>query len=90
MKKEYDFSQAVRGKFYRRDSQAKIVVHLNKNPKHPRFEVYEDDGGFFHFRLQDDRHTVFSSQSFESKESCLKALTELKQNSIIAPTVFAS
>ncbi|KGE72805.1 YegP family protein [Spirochaeta lutea] len=89
MKKEYDFSQAVRGKFYRHDKQAKIVVHLKKNTKHTRFEIYEDPSGLFHFRLQDDRHTVFASQSFESKEACLEALSELKQSSIIAPTVFA-
>jgi len=31
MKKEYDFSNAVRGKFYRKDVQLNLPIYLNKD-----------------------------------------------------------
>ncbi|MBU2543833.1 hypothetical protein KJ707_04710 [Patescibacteria group bacterium] len=31
MKKEYDFSNAVRGKFYRKDAQLNLPIYLDKD-----------------------------------------------------------
>ena len=89
MKNEYDFSKAVRSKFYRAGEPSQIVIHLPETPSHPRFEVFQSGEGAFHFRLKDDLHIVFASEPFPTKAACLKALSELKQTSILAPTVFA-
>ena len=89
MKKEYDFSNAEQGRFYQGNKPSQVIIHLPPTHAHPKFEVYQDDYGQFHFRLRDDQHTVFSSEGFNSKQECLQALTELKENSILAPTVLA-
>ncbi|MFA5804234.1 MAG: hypothetical protein WC879_06290 [Melioribacteraceae bacterium] len=31
MKKEYDFSNAIRGKFYRKDAQLNLPIYLDKD-----------------------------------------------------------
>lgn len=31
MKKEYDFSNAIRGKFYRKDTQMNLPIYLDKD-----------------------------------------------------------
>ena len=34
MKKEYDFSKGVRGKFYRKDAKLRLPIYLNLNLQH--------------------------------------------------------
>ena len=34
MKKEYDFSKGVRGKFYRKGSKLRLPIYLNLNLQH--------------------------------------------------------
>jgi uncharacterized protein YegP (UPF0339 family) len=90
MKKEYDFSKAEKAKFYSGNKSSEIIVHLQKNPNHPRFEVFLYKPGEYKFRLRDDGHVIFTSEGFSTQDSCLEAISELKQNSLVAPTVIAN
>jgi len=89
MKKEIDFSKGIRGKFYRGDNPFQVIINVNDQKAHPRFEVYLDQSAAYRFRLADDKHVILVSDEFPSKDACLQAITELKKSSILAPTVFA-
>jgi uncharacterized protein YegP (UPF0339 family) len=88
METEYDFTNAEQGKFTRQLNEFDITVHLDSSSPSGKFEVYEDKQRMFRFRLKtSDGAVAFNSDSFKSKELCLNAIKELKENAIIAPTV---
>jgi len=90
MKDHYDFSKAKRGLFYIGDKPFDITIHVDGSQlaAHPRFEIFSESAAF-RFRLLDDSHVIFTSDSFASKDECINAVSELKQTSLIASTVFA-
>ena len=90
MKDHYDFSKAKKkGLFYIGNQLFDILIQVDSQDAHSRFEVYSDSADSYRFRLLDDQHTVFTSDAFPSKEACLHAISELRANSFRAPTVFA-
>jgi uncharacterized protein YegP (UPF0339 family) len=90
MKKEYDFSKGIRGKFYRGDKPFSVTIEGIEPRRHPRYEVFRQDNGKYRFRLRNDERILLeSSNEFTSEGECEKAINDIKQESIIAPTVFA-
>ena len=90
MKKQYDFSKGERGRFFRGKKPLQIVVNVTEADSHSRFEVYLAEDGMYRFRLKNDETILFVSESeYSSKDACLDAISKLKQNSLLAPTVFA-
>ena len=90
MKKEYDFSKGIRGKFYRGNRPFQVVINVPETTVHPRYEVFTDLDGKFRFRLKTDSSVMFVSEAeYDSKADCLDAIARLKQASVLAPTVFA-
>jgi uncharacterized protein len=88
MEKEYDFTNAEQGKFTRQLNEFDITVHLDSISPTGKFEVYRDKNGKYRFRLKTNNEEIaFNSDQFNSKESCLNAIKELKENAIIAPTI---
>ncbi len=56
--------------------------------KHPKFEVYEDKGGKFRFRLKArNGEIVSSSQAYTTKQSCKHGIEAIKKNAPGAPVV---
>jgi uncharacterized protein YegP (UPF0339 family) len=90
MKREYDFSKGIRGKFYRGNRTFQVVIEVPETTLHPRYEVFKALDGKFRFRLKTDSSIMFVSEDeFETKADCLDAIARLKQASVLAPTVFA-
>lgn len=53
-----------------------------------KFEVYEDKGGKYRFRLKASNGQVIASgQGYASKESCLNGIESVKKNAAEAPVV---
>jgi len=53
-----------------------------------KFEVYEDKGGKFRFRLKAGNGQVIATgQGYTSKESCLNGIDSIRKNSPDAPVV---
>lgn len=49
--------------------------------KHPKFEVYEDKGGEFRFRLKATNGQVIAvSEGYTAKASCLNGVESVKKN----------
>ncbi len=49
--------------------------------KHPKFEVYEDKGGKYRFRLKAKNGKIIAvSQAYHVKESCLVGVEAVKMN----------
>ena len=47
----------------------------------PKFEVYSDEMGGYHFRLRARNGQIIAvSQSYKSKEGCLKGIKSVKLN----------
>lgn len=53
-----------------------------------KFEVYEDKGGKFRFRLKAGNGQVIATgQGYASKESCLNGIESIRKNAPEAPVV---
>ncbi len=56
--------------------------------KHPKFEVYEDKGGEFRFRLKAANGQIIAvSEGYKAKASCLKGVESVKKNAPEADVV---
>jgi uncharacterized protein YegP (UPF0339 family) len=54
----------------------------------PKFEVYSDEEGGYHFRLRARNGQIIAvSQSYKSKEGCLKGIKSVKINAAGARVV---
>jgi uncharacterized protein YegP (UPF0339 family) len=54
----------------------------------PKFEVYSDEIGGYHFRLRARNGQIIAvSQSYKSKEGCLKGIKSVKLNASSARIV---
>ena len=54
----------------------------------PKFEVYSDEDGGYHFRLRARNGQIIAvSQSYKSKEGCLKGIKSVKINAAGARVV---
>ena len=89
MKAHYDFSKGERGKFFFGNEPYDVVIHVDRSEPGATFEIFPGTDGKYHFRLADKRGTLFTSEEgFESQDDCLSAISIIKQESILAPTVF--
>ena len=53
--------------------------------KHPKFEVYEDKGGEYRFRLKATNGQVIAvSEGYSSKTGCLNGVESVKKNAVDA------
>ena len=90
MKKEYDFSEAVRGRFFRGSKPLRIAIEVSDSRSHPRFEVYSDSIGKYRFRLKTDLAVLFTSEEeYATQDECVAVISQLKDDSLVAPTIFA-
>ena len=90
MKKEYDFTDAERGRFFCGTKPLRVVVNVSEPAGHSRFEVYSDTPGEYRFRLAIGSNVIFTSEhDYGSKDDCLAAISLVRQDSIISPTVFS-
>ena len=56
--------------------------------KHPKFEVYEDKGGEFRFRLKaTNGQVIATSEGYKAKASCLNGIESVKKNAVDAEIV---
>jgi len=56
--------------------------------KHPKFEVYEDKGGEFRFRLKATSGQIIAvSEGYKAKASCMNGIESVKKNAVDAPVV---
>ncbi len=56
--------------------------------KHPKFEVYEDKGGEFRFRLKATNGQIIAvSEGYTAKASCLNGVESVKKNAVDAEIV---
>ncbi|MBE6877706.1 MAG: DUF1508 domain-containing protein [Ruminococcaceae bacterium] len=56
--------------------------------KHPKFEVYEDKGGEFRFRLKATNGQIIAvSEGYKAKASCMNGIESVKKNAVDAPVV---
>jgi len=56
--------------------------------KHPKFEVYEDKGGEFRFRLKATNGQIIAvSEGYKAKASCLNGIESVKKNAVDAEVV---
>lgn len=90
MKDHYDFSKGERGKFFFGNEPYDVVVHVDHSKPGAKFEVFSSDDGKYHFRLANKHGVLFTSEEgFESHDECISAISLIKQESLLAPTVFA-
>ena len=56
--------------------------------KHPKFEIYEDKGGEFRFRLKaTNGQVIATSEGYKAKASCLNGVESVKKNAVDAEIV---
>jgi uncharacterized protein YegP (UPF0339 family) len=56
--------------------------------KHPKFEVYQDKGGKYRFRLKArNGEIILVSQAYKEKNSCLQGVESVKNNAPEYPVV---
>ena len=56
--------------------------------KHPKFEIYEDKGGEFRFRLKaTNGQVIATSEGYKAKASCLNGIESVKKNAVDANVV---
>ena len=56
--------------------------------KHPKFEVFEDKGGKFRFRLKArNGEIILASQGYKTKDTCLNGIESVKKNAPESPVV---
>jgi uncharacterized protein YegP (UPF0339 family) len=90
MKRSYDFSKGERGKFYSGDKAYDVVIHVDHAEAGATFEVFTGKDGKYHFRLSNPGAVLFTSEEgFATQDDCLAAISQIKQESLLAPTVFA-
>lgn len=90
MKREYDFSKGIRGKFYRGQKPFRVTIEGIESPRHPRYEVFRLENGKYRFRLRNDESILLESMGeFSTETECQNAITTIRQESLIAPTIFA-
>jgi len=90
MKSHYDFSKAERGKFHFGNEPFDVVIHVDHSKQGAKFEVFPGPDGKFHFRLADKSGVLFTSEEgFDTQDGCLSAISLIKQESLLAPTVLA-
>lgn len=57
------------------------TVENYSKASHPKFEVYADKGGKFRFRIKAKNGEILAvSEGFKNKQSCQKAIEEVKRN----------
>jgi uncharacterized protein YegP (UPF0339 family) len=89
MKEHYDVTKGRRGLFYRGGKPFRITIEGLENPQNPRYEVFRAENGKYRFILRNDSSILLeSAQEFASENECKEAIMFIKQESIIAPTVF--
>ena len=55
---------------------------------HPKFEMYEDKGGEFRFRLKaTNGQVIATSEGYKAKASCLNGVESVKKNAVDAEIV---
>ena len=55
---------------------------------HPKFEMYEDKGGEFRFRLKARNGQIIGvSEGYKAKASCLNGIESVKENAAVAEIV---
>ena len=63
------------------------VEGFEKQP-HPKFEVYEDKGGQFRFRLKaKNGQIIAASEGYKSLKSCLNGIESVRKNAADSPVV---
>ena len=56
--------------------------------KHPKFEIFEDKGGKFRFRLKArNGEIILASQGYKTKDTCLNGIESVKKNAPESPVV---
>ena len=56
--------------------------------KHPKFEVYEDKGGEYRFRLKATNGQIIAvSEGYKAKASCMNGIKSVKENAPEAEVV---
>ncbi len=64
------------------------TVENFETAKNPKFEVYEDKGGEFRFRLKAaNGQVIATSEGYKQKTSCLNGVESVRTNSQDAETV---
>ncbi len=62
------------------------TVENFEQAKHPKFEIYEDKGGEFRFRLKaTNGQTIATSEGYKAKASCLNGVESVRKNAVDAP-----
>ena len=90
MRKDYDFSKAIRGKFYRGNRPFKVVINVPGDSEQSRYEVFSDADGRYRFRLLSGSSVLFTSEAeYASKDECVAAIATLRHASMLAPTIFS-
>ena len=90
MKNHYDFSKGERGKFFIGNKPYDVVIHVDRSEPGAQFEIFSSPDGKFQFRLTDSNGTLFTSaEGFDTQDDCISAISLIKQESILAPTVFS-
>ncbi len=56
--------------------------------KHPKFEMYEDKGGEYRFRLKaTNGQVIATSEGYKAKASCINGIESVKKNAVDAAIV---
>lgn len=54
--------------------------------KHPKFEIFEDKGGKFRFRLKArNGEIILASQGYKTKDTCLNGIESVRKNAPESP-----
>ena len=86
MRDEYDFSDGIRGKFYRPGTKKRYVITYDHRPELGRFDLRSTTGGY-QYTLSDEAGTVLlRSESFASKEAALESIDHLRETIVGAET----
>jgi uncharacterized protein YegP (UPF0339 family) len=93
MKKKYDFSKAIKGKFYRPKDKIKInFIHdqESRNRGFAKFEIYTDENGKYRFRLKVTGGEIIAiSEGFKTIDECHESIKSFKENTMFAPIISA-
>lgn len=90
MRKEYDFSNATRGRFYRNNRPYQVTINVSEPDERSQYEIFVAPDGKYRFRLSFDSTILFTSETeYDTKDDCLKAVSVLRHASVLAPTVYA-
>jgi len=87
MRDEYDFSGAVRGKFFRGDRPYHVTVTIDGPLGHPHYEVYTHSDGSYRFRLVNDLTILLENEiAYPTKDLALLAIENLRPVAFLAST----